>query len=126
MSIYAAAVSFKQSNKKSLVYGFTSLLLGSMLSAGVVNAAEVESSIARGGVLYDKWYKVIGVDAPAQSHREYPADKKYAKKPGSNWRCKECHSWDYLGKDGGYSSGKHFTGIKGIQGAKGADTGVEA
>lgn len=123
MSIYAAAVSFKKSTGKNLVYGLTSLLIGSMLTAGAVNAAEIESSIARGGMLYDKWYKVIGVDAPAKSHQEYPADKKYAKKPGSNWRCKECHSWDYLGKDGAYSSGKHFTGIKGIQGAKGSDTG---
>jgi len=84
-------------------------------------AAETASSIARGGLLYDKWYKVIGVDEPQSSHPLYPEDKKYAKKPGSNWRCKECHGWDYLGKDGAYASGKHNTGIVGIQGMKGAD-----
>jgi thiosulfate dehydrogenase len=88
-------------------------------AAGV--ADEVESSLARGGKLYDKWYKVIGVDAPLQSHPAYPADKKYAAKPKSNWRCKECHGWDYMGRDGAYSKGKHHTGIKGINGMRGAD-----
>lgn len=27
------------------------------------------------------------------------------------------HGWDYMGKDGVYGKGGHFTGIKGIQGA---------
>lgn len=75
-------------------------------------------------MLYDKWYKEIGEDTPTVSHSAYPADKKYAKKPGDNWRCKECHGWDYMGKDGGYASGKHSTGIKGINGMMGADTGA--
>ena len=102
--------------------------LGTLITAGLVAfsiavpvQAEEESSIARGGKLYDKWYKVIGVDAPKQSHPSYPADKKYASKPGANWRCKECHGWDYKGANGGYSSGKHSTGIKGIDGMAGAD-----
>jgi len=86
-------------------------------------AAEEESSFARGGQLYDKWYKVIGVDAPKKSHPAYPADKKYAGKPGANWRCKECHGWDGKGVDGAYASGKHSTGIKGINGMMGADPG---
>ena len=38
-----------------------------------------------------------------------------------SWRCKECHGWDYQGKDGGYGKGKHFTGIVGISGAAGKD-----
>ncbi|RKZ36842.1 MAG: hypothetical protein DRQ37_03230 [Gammaproteobacteria bacterium] len=91
-----------------------------LLGAVSVSASEVESSIARGGLLYDKWYKVNGAPEPKKSHPAYPADKKYAKKPGANWRCKECHGWDYMGKDGAYSSGKHYSGIKGINGAKGA------
>jgi thiosulfate dehydrogenase len=33
------------------------------------------------------------------------------------WRCKECHGWDYKGKDGAYSSGSHFTGFPGVSGA---------
>jgi cytochrome c553 len=82
--------------------------------------AETASSIMRGGELYDKWYKVIDVDAPKESHPLYPKEGKYADKAKANWRCKECHGWDYKGKDGAYSSGKHHSGIKGIQGMKGA------
>ncbi len=89
--------------------------------AQVSFAAEEVSSIARGGKLYDKWYGVIGVDAPKKSHPAYPADKKYAAKPGSNWRCKECHGWDYKGIDGAYSKGSHRTGIKGVRGVAGVD-----
>ena len=85
--------------------------------------AEIESAKARGGQLYDKWYAVVGAEAPTKSHSLYPADKKYAQKPKSNWRCKECHGWDYMGADGAYKSGKHASGIKGINGAAGRDMG---
>ena len=87
--------------------------------AGLVSAEEIVSNIARGGMLYDRWYEVVEHAKPEQSHPAYPKDKKYAEKPGSNWRCKECHGWDYRGKDGAYSSGKHATGIIGMQGLKG-------
>jgi len=83
--------------------------------------AETESSKARGGKLYDKWYAEVGADKPEASHPLYPADKKYANEPKSNWRCKECHGWDYRGSDGAYSSGSHATGVKGINGAVGRD-----
>jgi thiosulfate dehydrogenase len=97
-------------------------LLGTIVCTTSVSANEAdEGSLARGGKLYDKWYKVVDVDAPKKSHPAYPADKKYAAKPKSNWRCKECHGWDYMGKDGAYSSGKHSTGIVGINGMAGAD-----
>ncbi len=85
------------------------------------SAAEAESSMARGGRLYDKWYKVIDAEAPKQPHAAYPSDKKYAAKPKANWRCKECHGWDYMGKDGAYSKGKHHSGIVGVRAAQGAD-----
>ena len=84
-------------------------------------ADEIESSIARGGILYDKWYKEIGEKAPGEKHPLYPADGKYAEKSGDTWRCKECHGWDYKGKDGAYAKGKHHTGIKGIDGMAGGD-----
>lgn len=81
-----------------------------------------QGSIARGGKLYDKWYKVVKADAPTESHPLYPAsNEKYAKDPASNWRCKECHGWDGLGADGAYKSGSHATGIKGINGMAGAE-----
>ena len=62
--------------------------------SGLIQAAEIESSIARGGELYDKWFKVLDVDGPDKSHALYPTDKKYAEKPGANWRCKECQERD--------------------------------
>lgn len=34
------------------------------------------------------------------------------------FRCKECHGWDYIGKDGRYSKGSHYTGIDGIYDAR--------
>jgi mono/diheme cytochrome c family protein len=87
--------------------------------SGITQAAEIESSIARGGNLYDKWFAVLDTDGPEKSHALYPADKKYAEKPGANWRCKECHGWDYQGVNGAYASGKHSTGIVGINDAAG-------
>ncbi len=90
--------------------------------AGFAGAEEIESHIARGGMLYDKWYSVLDQGKPETSHPAYPSDKKYAEKPGSNWRCKECHGWDYHGKDGAYASGKHATGIVGIQRKSGTKT----
>jgi len=99
--------------------------VASLISTGAAFAEPDQGSIARGGKLYDKWYKVIKVEAPKESHKLYPAsNKKYAEDAASNWRCKECHGWDGLGADGAYSSGSHATGIKGINGMKGGDPAV--
>lgn len=93
----------------------------SLAAASAASAADMseEAAIARGGQLYDKWFKVVGVDKPTENHPAYPADGKYKK--DATWRCKECHGWDYMGKDGAYAKGKHFTGIKGVSGMAGAD-----
>jgi len=74
---------------------------------------------ARGGQLYDKWWAVTEADAPQTTHPAYPAAGK--KKGAATWRCKECHGWDYKGKDGAYAIGSHYTGIKGVRGVAGAD-----
>jgi thiosulfate dehydrogenase len=68
--------------------------------------------ILQGGLLYDKWYPKNGPDLN-ETHPSYPAAGK--KQGASTWRCKECHGWDYRGKDGAYAKGSHFTGIKGIR-----------
>jgi thiosulfate dehydrogenase len=109
--------------KKNFLKGLATLATAGLVAFAVATPvqAEEDSAMARGGKLYDKWYKVIGVDAPKKSHPSYPADKKYAKKAKDNWRCKECHGWDYKGVNGAYASGKHSTGIKGIDGMFGAD-----
>ncbi len=99
------------------------LLAGAVIAgAPAAVAGEIESSLARGGLLYDKWFKVVKAETPKVAHPAYPADGKYRGKDGADWRCKECHGWDNLGKDGAYSTGKHFSGIKGIRGMAGADT----
>ncbi|HEY9164462.1 MAG TPA: c-type cytochrome [Magnetovibrio sp.] len=76
-------------------------------------AAEMESSIARGGLLYDSWFKVIGAQKPQETHKAWPASN--TKKAGDvTWRCKSCHGWDLKGKDGAYATGSYQTGITGL------------
>ena len=95
------------------------------LSGASAFAAENESSIARGGRLYDKWFTENKAAKPTADHPAYTVkDGKYGK--DASWRCKECHGWDYRGKDGAYAKGGHATGIKGIQGAAGKDAATMA
>jgi len=76
-------------------------------------------TIARGGLLYDKWWEVLEHDPPSSTHPSYPAAGK--QKGDATWRCKECHGWDYKGAEGAYGKGSHFTGIKGIRAMVGAE-----
>jgi hypothetical protein len=98
-------------------------LAGVLTYAQRLPGTELETSILRGGRLYDNWRKEIGdqagtlalADHPVNNrHPSYPIEASYQDDPQTNWRCKECHGWDYKGKDGAYASGQHFTGIKGI------------
>ena len=71
-------------------------------------------TISEGGKLYDACYKALYFDTKnLPTHPSYPTAGK--QKGEATWRCKECHGWDYKGKDGAYSKGSHFTGIKGIR-----------
>lgn len=74
--------------------------------------------ISDGGLLYDNWAKISGIKTEG-THLAYPAEGQ--KKGASTWRCKECHGWDYSGRDGAYSGGSHYTGIKGIRDYAGKD-----
>lgn len=97
-------------------------LFGFALLAPVapVQAAEEVSAIARGGKLYDKWWAENGTAKPEGMHAAYPIkDGKYANH--NSFRCKECHGWDYRGKDGAYKSGSHASGIKGVSAMAGKD-----
>lgn len=87
----------------------------------VVHGAPSEPSetwmIAAGGRLYDNWWEALDRPEPTTTNPAYP---KTGKQTGAvTWRCKECHGWDYKGKDGIYRKGSHYTGIKGIDGAIG-------
>jgi len=75
--------------------------------------------ISRGGQLYDDWMAVLDAEPPNGSHPAYPKEGK--KKGRTTWRCKECHGWDYMGEDGAYRKGAHYTGIKGVRNAAGKD-----
>ena len=85
--------------------------LASFVQAGV---AEEDSSIARGGKLYDKWFKVVGAKKPKNNHPAWPASNT-KKKGNATHRCKSCHGWDLMGKDGAYAKGSYKTGIKGLK-----------
>lgn len=77
-------------------------------------------SVVRGGRLYDDWIKEVDALAPTRPHPAYPGQAAMAGEPARTWRCKECHGWDYKGRDGGYAEGPHHTGIVGIRGLDGA------
>jgi mono/diheme cytochrome c family protein len=96
-----------------------SIIAGLMLTVfcGISFAEEV-SSIARGGRLYDNWFKVIGAQKPKDTHPAWPASNT-KKKGNATHRCKACHGWDLMGKDGAYASGSYKTGIKGLTDMKG-------
>jgi thiosulfate dehydrogenase len=83
------------------------------------NAEEDLSSIIRGGKLYDKWFAVIGAEKPKETHPAWPSSNT-KKKGNATHRCKSCHGWDLMGKDGAYASGSYKTGIKGLTEMKGA------
>ncbi|MFQ5804306.1 MAG: c-type cytochrome [Candidatus Methylomirabilales bacterium] len=72
-------------------------------------------NIARGGLLYDKWWKVVpGATKPNGDHPLWSLQTNNKRKGASTWRCKECHGWDYKGKDGAYGTGSHRTGFPGV------------
>lgn len=101
-----------------------SLLMASSLSWGqaCVEAGAHDrplDQIALGGRLYDNWWSTCGLPEPTGNHPAYPAAGKQT--GAATWRCKECHGWDYAGKDGAYAEGSHFTGIPGVAGAAGRD-----
>jgi mono/diheme cytochrome c family protein len=77
----------------------------------------------RGGLLYDKWWKPLGLDAPESDHPLWSTQTSNTRSGDATWRCKECHGWDYMGADGAYSSGSHFTGFVGVIQMFGGDPG---
>ena len=97
---------------------FTSRMLAYLQTLPTLN---LSASIAHGGRLYDDWQLDTGAPRQALPHPAYPSGAYYANDAALTWRCKECHGWDYKGKDGAYASGRHATGIKGIRGMAGAD-----
>jgi cytochrome c2 len=73
--------------------------------------------LSAGGGLYDTWWEALDHKKPEGVHPAYPAAG--TQRNPNTWRCIECHGWDYRGVDGQSRSGPHFTGIKGVRGARG-------
>jgi hypothetical protein len=51
--------------------------------------------------------------APGGAWPDHVKGGKYGK--DNSWRCKECHGWDYKGKDGAYAKGSAFQWHQGHQ-----------
>ena len=76
------------------------------------------ADLVRGGLLYDKWWDVNGSATPSSDFDPiWASQSTNARSGGDTWRCKECHGWDYIGKDGRYSGGSHYTGFNGVMDA---------
>lgn len=87
---------------------------GSERTAFAASGSDAKS-VARGGLLYDKWWKVVpGAAEPKDDHPLWASQTTNKRKGPDTWRCKECHGWDYKGKDGAYGSGSHLTGFPGV------------
>src|SRR3972149_1504879 len=79
---------------------------------------ELVGDPVRCGLLYDKWWGVLGLDAPTTDQNLWKTQTSNTRTGADTWRCKECHGWDYKGVDGAYGSGSHKTGFFGILNAK--------
>ncbi len=80
------------------------------------------ADIVAGGQLYDKWWKVNGGTEPTSDFDPIWSTQSNNTRTGSTtWRCKECHGWDYIGLNGRYSSGSHYTGFSGVSDAASMD-----
>lgn len=100
--------------------GFSILSVGTAKSADLAIATPNVSAILNGGLLYDNWFATLGAEKPSQTHALWPASNT-KKKGNVTWRCKSCHGWDFMGKDGAYSSGSYKSGIKGIRAYEGGN-----
>jgi len=113
-NIYSIEVSVSDGNiSATQIFAITFL---KAIDDALYNAADE----FRGGRLYDKWWNVKNIAMPTDNNPIW--DAVIAQLPdnqngsnGGQWRCKECHGWDYKGADGAYDqNSSHYTGIKGI------------
>ena len=113
-NIYEIEIGVSDGNTRTIqIFSITVL---KAIDNTLYNAADA----LRGGRLYDKWWNVKNTATPTDNNPIWDAviaqfpDNQNGKN-GGQWRCKECHGWDYKGSDGAYSQGSsHYTGIKGL------------
>ena len=83
------------------------------------------ATVALGGKLYDNWMKTAQVATPTGNSPIWSTQSTNTRTGSDTWRCKECHGWDYKGKDGAYGKGSHLTGFPGVYGAAMTKTTAE-
>lgn len=83
------------------------------------------ASVALGGRLYDNWMKTAQFTTPEGNSPLWATQTTNTRTGSDTWRCKECHGWDYKGKDGAYGKGSHLTGFPGVNGAALSKTEAE-
>ncbi len=83
-----------------------------------VQTLPTSSPVTEGGRLYDNWIKAIGAPDMTTDFPLFKTQTTNTRTGNDTYRCKECHGWDYKGKDGRYGSGSHMTGFPGILAAK--------
>ena len=98
-----------------IVAGAACSLPGQAPPAPAASAKVDLASVARGGLLYDKWWKEVeGASEPKGNHPLWASQSASKVSGSATWRCKECHGWDYKGKDGAYGKGRRYTGFPGV------------
>jgi cytochrome b/mono/diheme cytochrome c family protein len=85
--------------------------------------ASLAWQISSGGRLYDNIFASLGAKGPTTTHPSWPQSNTTLQGEAT-WRCKNCHGWDYQGRDGQYRTGPNATGIAGVQRARGRDPAV--
>ncbi len=74
-----------------------------------------EMHISRGGQLYDNWWSAtVDTLKPESDHPLWKGQDTNKRSGYDTYRCKECHGWDYKGRDGTYGKGSHYTGFVGV------------
>ncbi len=131
----------KFTRKKTYLFGIlflSGLLLVSLslilFTSQTAVAQDEEANAVRGGQIYDTWWTAIAggeeehmegeeeehaheMSGPEEDHPLWATQSTNTRSGADTWRCKECHGWDYLGADGAYGSGSHFTGFPGVMAA---------
>jgi len=95
------------------------LFIISFFLVSLLTACQPNQTLSEGGKLYDKWWVVAETEAPESAQPLWATQSTNERSGADTWRCKECHGWDYLGADGAYGSGSHYTGFVGVLDAKG-------
>jgi thiosulfate dehydrogenase len=94
------------------------IFVGIAVAQGIDTGPYPDTPEIHGGLLYDEWWPHLQVRVPEGDHPLWATQTTNTRTGPDTWRCKECHGWDYLGKDGVYGSGSHLTGFPGVYEAR--------